>query len=431
MTITRLSQAQLDSMPIGAMVAWPFNTVPPGYVAQASVLNRVAYPELNDYCAAGSYPFGNGNGSTTFSAPFGDPSTLPWNGPRGRIAKAQITANVGSMATTATDVTGLSVTFTAYANRRYKVTIQGGLDNAATGTQAAAFYLREGSTTMGAIFQSYLAANGANGDQEFGSAVWEGTLSAGSHTLKVSANFTSGSANIFLASATVPAFIMVEDIGADLTQAPYSSGQWIVKAYTVPVVTAGAPYIVVSSLPTVDNYEGRRAFSTLTSREYTYIGGAWRITGGKVPKVKAFKTSGSQAVTQNTFSTITHNSESYDEEGFHDNSTNPSRCTVPSGLDAAGATYAGRYRIEGRCAIEITTVGTVAINFLVNGSSVTSDAQLSRTDGGGSSLLRSTELDLTAGQYVEIQGYQNGHASGINYGTGASVTYLQLTYVGP
>ncbi len=110
---------------------------------------------------------------------------------------------------TVTDVTNLSVTVTVPAGgRRCKITAfspymssTGGAPNLQT------MAIRESSTTLNQS-ELQLAANYRGSMTTFYSAV----LSAGSHTYKVSISQNNGGTQTFYASATQPAFILVEAI---------------------------------------------------------------------------------------------------------------------------------------------------------------------------------------------------------------------------
>lgn len=59
-----------DSVPIGAMIFITGNIVPTGFIkADGSAHLRSLYPTLNDIYAAENYPYGDGDGSTTFNVP--------------------------------------------------------------------------------------------------------------------------------------------------------------------------------------------------------------------------------------------------------------------------------------------------------------------------------------------------------------------------
>lgn len=128
--------------------------------------------------------------------------------PGGRIGSASVTADQGSVGTAATDWTGLSVTFTAIAGRRYKISINGGLGDGTGASQIAALYIRKSTTVVGGHFQGLTGAS-----QVLYGSGWVIITDTGSVTYKVSGNFTTGAANSFKASAALPASILVEDIG--------------------------------------------------------------------------------------------------------------------------------------------------------------------------------------------------------------------------
>jgi hypothetical protein len=129
--------------------------------------------------------------------------------PFGFVAYAQRTATQGGIVT-ATDLTDLTVTFTALANRRYKITSSGMLRSSVSGDTFNWVIVR-GSTRLS--FRSFYTA-------PVNVAVFSGhtiidTPSAGSVTYKIQAERNTGTGTGTLqAVADYPAFILVEDIGA-------------------------------------------------------------------------------------------------------------------------------------------------------------------------------------------------------------------------
>ncbi len=63
--------------------------------------------------------------------------------------------------------------------------------------------------------------------------------------------------------------------------------------------------------------------------------------GGSLVGVKAVRITSTQALAAATATAVDLNSEEWDDAAFHDNATNPSRFTVPTG-------QAGRYRVSGQ-----------------------------------------------------------------------------------
>lgn len=112
--------------------------------------------------------------------------------------------------TTITDVTGLSVTFTAVANRRYKISVVG-LIISSVANDVAQLIIADGSNTTLAVSQVVCASTSYS--------VQAGTFlltqpSAGSVTYKARVFRASGTGTCTLqAAATYPAYILVEDLG--------------------------------------------------------------------------------------------------------------------------------------------------------------------------------------------------------------------------
>jgi hypothetical protein len=126
------------------------------------------------------------------------------------VAMTKTTTMSQSLITTATDLTGATVTWTAIANRNYKITYQ----TYATSTVANA----PGTVTLnnGATILQYATTNligSASGATING--LYVGTFSAGSVTLKLVGSLgAGGTGTVFFQSvATLPTFILVEDIG--------------------------------------------------------------------------------------------------------------------------------------------------------------------------------------------------------------------------
>lgn len=127
----------------------------------------------------------------------------------GVLGYAQVTADQSGI-TTNTDLTGLAVTVNVMAGRRIKITAQVYPYSTVDGDTAAAA-IEEGATVLCATQYPKLPTNAA-GTLNFSVVVMP---TSGSHTYKLVGWLSVGSGNItFHATATRPAFILVEDIGA-------------------------------------------------------------------------------------------------------------------------------------------------------------------------------------------------------------------------
>lgn len=128
----------------------------------------------------------------------------------GTLGYAQVTAN--QTLTVNADLTGLSVTVTVGTGRRILITGQVLYDNDNAAANRADLLIMEGATQL-ADGLIGLTANGARGEVQTLAVQAFLTPTAGAHTYKL-----RGQADLFnvvmTASATNPAFILVEDVGA-------------------------------------------------------------------------------------------------------------------------------------------------------------------------------------------------------------------------
>jgi hypothetical protein len=111
---------------------------------------------------------------------------------------------------------------------------------------------------------------------------------------------------------------------------------------------------------------------------------------------------------------VPFDNEAFDTDGFHDNSTNPSRITIPAGLG-------GKYLFTATLRWANNSSGIRIAYFRINGSGAAADTraqQFTPLSSGDASHVISDVLDLAAGDYVELFGYQNS-GGGLNVGVSA------------
>jgi hypothetical protein len=121
---------------------------------------------------------------------------------------AQVIANQATI-TTEVDLTGLTVTVTTIANRRYRISFQC-LTNRTVADGETTVRIKEGATQLG---QSNIKpATAATNNFHVGAVVI--TPTAGSHTYKLTMTSDSGTgSSTMTAGATFPAYILIEDVG--------------------------------------------------------------------------------------------------------------------------------------------------------------------------------------------------------------------------
>jgi hypothetical protein len=121
------------------------------------------------------------------------------------------TGNVSCPVGSVADVTGVTVTFTAVANRTYKATwtVTG---NKSTNNGWTAIFLTTGANVVfGSVYNSGVIV-GADGYFNCSGMTYFSNLAAGSQTLKLRCQTENASATI-LASGTNPCVLMIEDCG--------------------------------------------------------------------------------------------------------------------------------------------------------------------------------------------------------------------------
>jgi len=130
------------------------------------------------------------------------------------------------------------------------------------------------------------------------------------------------------------------------------------------------------------------------------------------------RTNTSTALTNGVNYLVAFTTENYDTDSFHDNSTNNSRITIPSGKG-------GKYAITLQYNNALGAVGSGAIiRIYLNGSQITQgfrEGEVFRSVN--SAAEASAVLTLSAGDYIEM-GYQQGNTETVNMWFIMSATYL-------
>lgn len=112
--------------------------------------------------------------------------------------------------------------------------------------------------------------------------------------------------------------------------------------------------------------------------------------------VRVYQT-GTTSIDGSAYTALAFAAENYDSDAFHDNASNNSRLTVPTGK-------AGKYMIGGSMKITTTSAKTAGIQIRLNGSTVIAAS----TGQGGvvnvNSVSVATTYNLSEADYVELLG---------------------------
>jgi hypothetical protein len=146
----------------------------------------------------------------------------------------------------------------------------------------------------------------------------------------------------------------------------------------------------------------------------------WATPSSAFVGCKVYKSTSQTVSAISTYTALTWDAESFDTNTFHDNSTNNSRITIPSGKS-------GKYLFNFTAGV--STAQVKRIGWYKNGSRIEIGITTSPNYTGGTTL--SLTENLTAGDYIEVFVWND--SSTIYYSTAdftQIVTSLTATYLG-
>ena len=170
--------------------------------------------------------------------------------------------------------------------------------------------------------------------------------------------------------------------------------------------------------------EGMVSYLKDTNALQTYDGSAWVAVGGSSGSTFAgcrlFKSAG-QTIADTTNTALTFDSETYDTNTYHDNSTNTSRITIPSGK-------AGYYLFVCKWSLGENPIGYRQVELRKNGTAV-DRTSIRGTSSGQNFIILSTVQSSAVSDYFEFFVYQN---AGENLGaeSGTLQTVFTAAYLG-
>ena len=193
---------------------------------------------------------------------------------------------------------------------------------------------------------------------------------------------------------------------------------WTTTADVTPLTTKGDLF----TFTTVDARLGVGANGTvLTADSSEATGMKWAAPGAAFVGCRAFSSS-AQTLTTGVETAITFNDETFDTDSFHSTVTNTTRITIPSGKG-------GYYQITGLLSYVGNSSGQRDFYIRLNGTTVIANAVIS---GQGSTVVGQNISDLrnlTAGDYIELIGYQDGAAT-LNTFQGSARVFLAVALIG-
>lgn len=170
--------------------------------------------------------------------------------------------------------------------------------------------------------------------------------------------------------------------------------------------------------------EGLLAYTKDANRFWIYTGSAWQLVGGSLPRCRAHATVLTTIATSN-LTAVGWLGESYDTDTIHDNSTNPSRFTIPAAMG-------GLWHFEATLSWEPGS-GTVQASFQVNATGNYWGLQKldSQDVSNGPANGISADIPVAAGDYVQVFVYQTSGGDVDVQVSGTTIDYCACHFVGP
>lgn len=139
---------------------------------------------------------------------------------------------------------------------------------------------------------------------------------------------------------------------------------------------------------------------------------------GAIPAARVYN-SGNQSIANSSLTTLNFNSENYDTDNIHDNTTNPSRLTCKT---------AGIYQIIAHVSFASNPTGYRRVVVIYNGGGIAAEAFIPAVTGGSTVVVVAGNYKLAVGDYIELRAQQNsGGALDVISGSG---TVLSMVKVG-
>jgi len=194
---------------------------------------------------------------------------------------------------------------------------------------------------------------------------------------------------------------------------------WTTTADVTPLTTKGDLF----TFTTVDARIGVGANGTvLTADSAEATGLKWATPTASTPSFVgcALVNDATQTISHNTQTALVFTSETIDTDGFHSNSTNTSRITIPTGK-------AGKYLFTLQINARVMS-SLLGASLWKNGSIVTRSNMITESATATFQFSATTQvLDLAVADYIEGFIYQ---ASGSNLTIGVNDLTLTATYLG-
>jgi hypothetical protein len=164
----------------------------------------------------------------------------------------------------------------------------------------------------------------------------------------------------------------------------------------------------------------------LTADSAEATGMKWAAAAGTPTFVGASAyNSAIQSIANDTFTARNYNTESFDTDAFHDNSTNNTRFTIPTGKG-------GKYLITAAVRFATNSSGRRIVAPRKNGSTYIANTQemgATNISAAEPTIVMTSINELAAGDYIELMVYQNSGGS-LNIASTLDQSTLVIQFLG-
>jgi hypothetical protein len=187
------------------------------------------------------------------------------------------------------------------------------------------------------------------------------------------------------------------------------------------IVDAKGDIVAATAADTVSKLAVGANDTVLTADSSTATGLKWASIATGFIGCSLYK-SADQAITNDSWTSITFDTEVFDTDNFHSNVTNNSRITIPSGK-------AGKYLIIGHWVWQADLGSQPETYLALNGNLSYLGPYLTQVSGKPTSYFGTWILNLSVSDYIELKAL---HKSGSNRNIlgGSDHTAFQIQYLG-
>jgi len=189
------------------------------------------------------------------------------------------------------------------------------------------------------------------------------------------------------------------------------------------ILDAKGDLIVATAADTPARLAVGSANQVLTVDSSTATGLKWASAATAFSGVSV-KSSALQSISNATATAVTFNQENFDTDSFHDNATNNTRITIPTGKG-------GYYLINGSCTLDTSaTTGNHYLYVRKNGTGNALAGSLQAVNRPAIGVVNFV-ANLAAGDYIELMVYQNtGSSQNTLWDSTYGFTYFSVNFLG-